>query len=98
MAPKKLPPMHPGEVLREEFLEPMGITPYALAKACAVPRTRIERIVREELGITADTALRLSRFFGNTPGFWMNLQTDFDLTTAQKEIARELAKIEPRAA
>ena len=70
----KLPPMHPGELLREEFLEPMELSPYKVAKACGVPRTRIERIVREELGITADTALRLAKFFGTSVGFWMNLQ------------------------
>lgn len=98
MAPKKLPPMHPGEVLREEFLIPMGLTPYAVAKACGVPRTRIERIAREELGITADTALRLGRFFGIEPEFWINLQSRHDLLTAQKQIGRELDKIEPRAA
>jgi addiction module HigA family antidote len=72
----KLPPMHPGEMLREEFLKPMGLTPYKVAKACGVPRTRIERIVREELGITADTALRSAKFFGTSVGFWMNLQPD----------------------
>ena len=58
---KTLPPMHPGEMLREEFLKPLRLTPYAVAKACGIPRTRIERIAREELGITADTALRLAR-------------------------------------
>src|SRR5687767_9634763 len=67
--PAKLPPMHPGEVLREEFLEPLGLSPYALAKAIGVPRTRIERITREEVGITADTALRLARYFGTTSEF-----------------------------
>jgi addiction module HigA family antidote len=69
-----LPPLHPGEVLREEFLKPMGLTPYAVAKARGVPRTRIERIAREELA-TADTALRLGRFFGIEPEFWRNIQT-----------------------
>src|SRR5271166_5082538 len=63
----KLPPLHPGEVLREEFLVSMKLSPYAVAKACGVPRTRIERIAREELGITADTALRLGRYFGIEP-------------------------------
>src|SRR4051794_10542688 len=72
-----LPPMHPGEMLREEFIEPMGLSPYKVAKACGVPRTRIERIVREELGITADTALRLAKFFGTSVGFWMNLQARY---------------------
>jgi antitoxin HigA-1 len=79
-----LPPMHPGEMLREGFLKPMQLTPHRVAKACGVPRTRIERIVREQLGITADTALRLAKFFGTTPGFWMNLQTRFDIRTADR--------------
>jgi len=89
-----LPPLHPGEVLREEFLKPMQLTPYRVAKACGVPRTRIERIVREELGITADTALRLAKFFGTSVGFWMNLQNRYDVQTAEKAIARDLAAIE----
>ena len=66
---KALPPMHPGEVLREEFLVPMDLSPYALAKICDVPRTRIERIAREEISVTADTALRLSKALGTTAGF-----------------------------
>ena len=90
----KLPPMHPGEMLREEFLKPMGLTSYRVAKACGVPRTRIERIVREELGITADTALRLAKFFGTTAGFWMNLQTRYDVRTAEQAIAADLSAIE----
>ncbi len=89
-----LPPMHPGEMLREEFLVPIGLTPYRVAKACGVPRTRIERIAREELGITADTALRLGKFFGTTAGFWMNLQKRYDLRVASQAIAEELAAIE----
>lgn len=90
----KLPPMHPGEMLREEFLKPMGLTPYRVAKACGVPRTRIDRIVPEELGITADTALRLAKFFGTTAGFWMNLQTRYDVRTAEQAIAADLSAIE----
>jgi addiction module HigA family antidote len=89
-----LPPMHPGEMLREDFLKPLGLTPYRVAKACGVPRTRIERIAREELGITADTALRLAKFFGTTAGFWLNLQRRYDLEVAEKAIAKELAAIE----
>src|SRR5262245_54862082 len=89
-----LPPMHPGEMLREEFLTPLGFSPYRGAKACGVPRTRIERIAREELGIPADTALRLGKFFGTTAGFWINLQKRFDLETAEQAIAEELAAIE----
>ena len=89
----RLPPMHPGELLREEFLEPMRLTPYKVAKACGVPRTRIERIAREELGITADTALRLAKFFGTSVGFWMNLQARYDIRTAEKAIAADLKSI-----
>jgi antitoxin HigA-1 len=88
-----LPPMHPGEMLREEFLKPMGLTPYKVAKACGVPRTRIERIAREELGITADTALRLAKFFGTSVGFWMNLQARYDVQVAVREIAADLKTI-----
>jgi addiction module HigA family antidote len=91
---KTLPPLHPGEILREEFLKPMQLTPYRVAKACGVPRTRIERIAREELGITADTALRLAKFFGTSVGFWMNLQNRYDVQTAERAIARDLAAIE----
>src|ERR1700746_2000180 len=97
----KLPPMHPGEMLREEFLKPMALTPYAVAKACGVPRTRIERIAREELGISADTALRLGRFFRIEPEFWFNLQSRYDLETTTAAIGRELERIasfQPRAA
>ena len=92
---KTLPPMHPGEILREEFLEPLGLTPYAVAKACGVPRTRIERIAREELGISADNALRLARLFCTSAEFWLNLQTRYDMLTAERAIAKELKRIAP---
>jgi len=92
---KTLPPMHPGEMLREEFLKPLRLTPYAVAKACGIPRTRIERIAREELGITADTALRLARLFATSAEFWLNLQTRYDMLTAQRAIAKELKRITP---
>ncbi|MEN3384182.1 MAG: antitoxin HigA, partial [Hyphomicrobiales bacterium] len=88
-----LPPLHPGEVLREEFLLPMELSAYVVAKACGVPRTRIERIAREEMGISADTALRLGRFFGIEPEFWINLQTRYDLATTGKAIGRALERI-----
>ena len=88
-----LPPLHPGEVLREEFLGPIGLSAYVVAKACGVPRTRIERIAREEMGISADTALRLGRFFGIEPEFWLNLQTRYDLATTGKAISRALKRI-----
>ena len=94
----KLPPLHPGEVLREEFLVPMGLSAYALAEHCHVPRTRIERIVAEEVGITADTALRLSKTFGTTPEFWLNLQSRYEVEKAREEIGPELDAISIRAA
>jgi antitoxin HigA-1 len=92
---KKLPPLHPGEVLREEFLVPLKMSAGALAKACGVPRTRIERLVSEQIGITADTALRLSKALGTTPELWMNLQNSFDVKTALLHISKELDQIEP---
>ena len=92
---KKLPPLHPGEVLREEFLVPLKMSPGALAKTCGVPRTRIERLAGEKIGVTADTALRLSKAFGTTPELWLNLQNVYDVETARKKIASELAEIEP---
>jgi antitoxin HigA-1 len=91
----KLPPMHPGEMLREEFLGPLALTPYAVAKACGVPRTRIERIAREELGITADTALRLAKLFGTSTEFWLNLQSRYDIETAKAKIGKQLDAIAP---
>ena len=69
---KKLAPMHPGEVLREEFLVSLGMSPGALARACGVPRTRIERLVSEQAGVTADTALRLAKAFGTSPDLWLS--------------------------
>ena len=93
---RRLPPIHPGEVLREEFLTPMKLTPYVLARACGVPRTRIERLAREESPVTADTALRLARYFGSTPEFWMGLQSQYDLERAQDEAAASLRRIKPR--
>ena len=92
---KRLPPVHPGEVLREDFLKPMGLTPYAVAQACGVPRTRIERLARGETPVTADTALRLARYFGTTAGFWMGIQIQYDLECAQDELTGELERIAP---
>jgi len=91
---KKLPPMHPGEVLREEFLIPLDLSAGALAKACGLPRTRIERIAAEQTGISADTALRLSKALGMTPQFWLNLQTEYDLRVALRQAGNALEKIE----
>jgi addiction module HigA family antidote len=92
-----LPPMHPGEMLREEFIEPLGLSAGKVAKACGVPRTRIERIVSEQLGISGDTAVRLGRFFGTSPEFWMNLQARYEVLMAERDAADELVKIVPFA-
>jgi addiction module HigA family antidote len=92
---RKLFPVHPGVVLRAEFLVPMQVTPYAVARACGVPRTRIERLAREETPVTADTALRLGRYFGTTPAFWMNLQGQYDLEVAEDQAASDLKRIKP---
>ena len=99
---RKLKPMHPGEVLREEFLLPLGISAGALAKVCDLPRTRIERIAGEQTGITADTALRLGKALGTTAQLWLNLQTDYDVQVAKRYLGRVLDRIEtvnkPKAA
>ncbi|HIP21976.1 MAG TPA: addiction module antidote protein, HigA family [Rhodobacteraceae bacterium] len=89
-------PVHPGEVLKAEFLDEMGLTAGKVARAVMVPRTRIERIVKMEIGVSADTATRLSKFFGTTPEFWLNLQRGFDLSVAAKDegLSRDLAVIE----
>ncbi len=87
--------MHPGEVLREEFLIPLDMSPGALARVCGVPRTRIERLVSEDTGVTADTALRLSKALGTTPALWLNLQNSYDVQIAEREIGKELGEIEP---
>lgn len=76
-------PIHPGEILREEFLLPLGMSAHALAMAIRVPAPRIHDIVREKRSLSPDTALRLARYFGTTPEFWMNLQSAFDLRTAR---------------
>lgn len=90
-----LPPLHPGEVLREEFLIPLGLSAGVVARACGVPRTRIERVAAEGIGITTDTALRLGRYFGTTPQFWLNLQQSFEMDTLAREIGPEIDRIEP---
>jgi antitoxin HigA-1 len=90
---KKLPPLHPGEVLREEFLVPLELSRGALAKAMGVPRTRIERIAAESTGITADTALRLGKALGASAQLWLNLQNHYDMQMAEQAIGKQLAKI-----
>jgi len=89
-------PIHPGEVLREEFLQPMGLTANALAIALQVPAPRINDIVRERRAVTVDTALRLGKYFGTSAEFWMGLQTDFDMATARAAMADVLAYIVSR--
>ncbi len=86
-------PIHPGEVLREEFLQPMGMTAHALAMALQVPAPRINDIVRERRAVTVDTALRMAKYFGTSAEFWMGLQTDFDMATARATMASVLARI-----
>jgi addiction module HigA family antidote len=93
---KRLSPVHPGAVLREDFLRPMKLSPYSVARACGVPRTRIERLAREETPVTADTALRLARYFGTTPQFWMGMQAQYELERAEDEARTELKRIAPR--
>lgn len=90
MAPNKLPPVHPGEVLNEEFLAPLDLSQSKLAMSIRVPAPRISEIVRGKRAITADTALRLGRFFGTTPQFWMNLQSRYDLETTEDELGGRL--------
>lgn len=91
------PPVHPGEILSEEFLAPLGLTPYTVAKACLVPRTRIERLARCEAPVTGDTALRLGRYFSTGPEFWMNLQARYDLAVAL-DAADNIDEIKPQQA
>jgi addiction module HigA family antidote len=94
----KLAPVHPGEILREEYLVPMKLSAYAVAQACDVPRTRIERLMREETPVTADTALRLGKYFGTTPAFWMNMQAQYDLEVAADALGRGLDRVAVAAA
>lgn len=94
---RKVPYPHPGEILIEEFLKPLGITQYRLAKEIAVPQRRIGEIVAGLRGVTADTGLRLSRFFGVSDGFWIGLQMDFDAAIAKDRLSDTLAKIRPWA-
>ncbi|MBW8284803.1 MAG: HigA family addiction module antidote protein [Rhizobium sp.] len=93
MTISKAPPIHPGEILRDLYLEPLGLTAYALAKKLRVPRTRVERIVAEKIGISADTALRLGKFFKTSPEYWLNLQSNYDLKREALVLAKELAEI-----
>jgi addiction module HigA family antidote len=95
----RLPPIHPGEILREEFLLPLDMSANQLALALRVPATRINDIVNEKRGITADTALRLSRYFGTTPRFWMNMQSSWELEVAEDELGHAVSReVLPRTA
>lgn len=95
---KRLPNIHPGEVLLEEFLKPMNITRYRLAKALGVPAIRISEICAGKRSITADTALRLARALGTTPGFWLGLQMDYDMEEAEKNLGDALTHVVSLAA
>lgn len=88
----KMPPLHPGEMLREEFMRPLGISSNALALALHVPVTRISEIVKERRSVTADTALRLAQYFGMPADFWMNLQTQYELETAEDHLAASIRR------
>ncbi len=92
MNAKKLPSVHPGEILMEEYLEPMGISQYRLAKEISVPPRRINEIVHGKRAITPDTALRLSRFFGTTELFWVNLQTRYDMEIEKDKLSGRLER------
>ena len=92
MKQKKLPPIHPGQILFEEFLKPMGISQYRLAKDTSVPPRRINEIVHSKRAITADTALRLGKFFNMSPQFWMNLQSRYELELAEDKLEDRLGK------
>ena len=99
MSKRNFVPIHPGEILLEEFLRPMGISQYRLAKDISVPQRRISEIVQRRRSITADTALRLGRFFGMEAQFWLNLQSRYDLLQAETELKKRLDKeVRPHAA
>lgn len=93
-AKRGLLPVHPGEILREDFLPEYNLKAYGLAKALKVSRNRIERLIREEVSITADTALRLGKYFGTSAEMWLNMQRKYDLEKARIEIGEDLEKIE----
>lgn len=92
---KKLPNIHPGEILREEFLKPLNLSAYRLAKETSIPPTRISQILKGNRKITADTALRFSKYFGNSAEFWLGLQNEYDLREEKEHISKELAAITP---
>jgi addiction module HigA family antidote len=91
-ARKKMPPIHPGEILQEEFLGPLGVSQYRLAKDTSVPPRRINEIIRGQRSISADTALRLARYFGTSERFWLNLQTRYDLEAEKDRLGGRLER------
>jgi addiction module HigA family antidote len=93
MIENKLRPIHPGEILREEYLEPMGLSANALSLALHVPATRIGEILKERRGVTPDTALRLAQYFGGDAQSWLNLQTSYDLKVAVNQYGREIERV-----
>ena len=96
---RRLPAVHPGRFLRDEFLVPLDLSVYALAKALNVPRPRLNDVVRGRRAVSADTALRLARYFGTSPQFWMNLQARYDLDTAERALRSTIdSEVTPRAA
>ena len=95
MASKKLKLTHPGKILRLEFMEPVGLSAYALAKALDVPLPRVNDIVREKRAISPEMAVLLSAYFGTSDGYWMNLQSYYDLENAKGRIAKHVARIQP---
>lgn len=92
MKTKKIDPVHPGEILLHDFMEPLNLSQYALAKAIGVTPMRVSQIVRGQRAVTADTALRLSRYFGTRPAWWMDLQTHYDLETAADKLEARIAR------
>ncbi len=89
---KRLPPVHPGEVLLEDFMKPNGLTPYRVAKDLGVPALRIHQIVKGRRGVSADTALRLARYFGTSAGVWVRMQARYELEVAQAELESRISK------
>jgi len=97
MMPKKIQPPHPGETIREDILDPLGMSVNQLAKALGITASRLNDIVRERRGISADTALRLARYLGNSPEFWLRLQLDYDLRLAKANLKTIERTVQPRA-
>jgi addiction module HigA family antidote len=92
---KKIDPIHPGEILQEDFLTPMNISAYRLAKETYMDQTRVSEILKGKRSVTIDTALRLSKFFGTSPEFWVNIQTQYDMEVKEAELTEQLRKIKP---